>query len=241
MQTILHRADSRGFADHGWLKSHHTFSFASYFNPERIQFGALRVLNDDQVAPGKGFPTHPHDNMEIVSIPLQGALKHKDSMGNEHIIRTGEVQIMSAGSGITHSEYNNSDAEEVNFLQIWILPDQRNIAPRYGQKFFEKAGRTNQFQMLVSPDKKDDQAIWINQSAYFQMAEISSATTLEYSWHKKGQGTYFFVIDGEVEIGNHHLKHRDALGVTDAEKLEITALSESQVLAIEVPFDEFVQ
>ena len=162
MATIYHKADSRGHADHGWLLSRHTFSFADYYNPERINFGLLRVLNDDIVKPSMGFGTHPHDNMEIISIPLNGSLRHQDSMGNRHVITAGEVQVMSAGTGVTHSEYNNSDTEEVNFLQIWVFPRKRNLTPRYGQKRFKKQDRRNDFQLIVSPEQ-DSEAILINQ------------------------------------------------------------------------------
>ena len=173
MATIIHRAESRGLADHGWLKSRHTFSFASYYDADRMNFGKLRVINDDVVAPGGGFATHGHDNMEIISVPLSGALQHKDSMGNVHVIRHGEIQIMSAGSGITHSEYNASTTETVNFLQIWVLPKVRDIVPRYGQQAFDPMQCQNRFCTLISPDKNTDK-IWINQDAYFSLGKFDA-------------------------------------------------------------------
>lgn len=199
MSSILHKADSRGLADHGWLVSRHTFSFADYHNPQRMNFGLLRVLNDDIVKPAMGFGTHPHENMEIVSIPLSGSLRHQDSLGNRHQITVGEVQIMSAGSGLTHSEYNNSDQQEVNFLQIWIYPEKEDIPPRYGQKRFEKADRHNRFQTLVSPEQ-NSAAIWINQKAWFSMADLVPGTSIHYARKRQENGLYFFVIDGSVEI-----------------------------------------
>ncbi len=234
MPQILHRADSRGLADHGWLVSRHTFSFADYHNPQRMHFGLLRVINDDIVKPAMGFDSHPHDNMEIVSIPLSGSLRHQDSMGNKHQITTGEVQIMSAGSGLTHSEYNNSDQADVNFLQIWISPEEQNIPPRYGQKRFEKADRHNRFQTLISPEK-DSETLWINQQAWFSMADLDTGTSLNYSGKRKENGRYFFIIEGSVEIEGQQLFRRDAIGLSAKQQLEIKALSPAEILCIDVP------
>ncbi|HKI51909.1 MAG TPA: pirin family protein [Geothermobacteraceae bacterium] len=232
--TIYHQADSRGRADHGWLLSRHTFSFADYHDPERVRFGLLRVINDDIVKPSMGFGTHPHENMEIVSIPLSGSLRHQDSMGNRHIITAGEVQIMSAGSGLTHSEYNNSDSEEVNFLQIWVFPEQRDIAPRYGQKRFEPADRRNRFQTLVAPERNND-AIWINQQAWFSMADLEAGSALSYVKRRPESGVYLFVIEGELTANGHPLAKRDGLGLSGPEDITLQAETAAEVLAIEVP------
>ena len=234
MENQLHTADSRGVADHGWLLSHHTFSFADYYAPQRMNFGLLRVINDDIVKPDMGFPTHPHENMEIVSIPLSGSLRHQDSMGNKHVITAGEVQVMSAGTGLTHSEYNNSDQDDVNFLQIWVYPKEKNIAPRYGQKLFSSADRVNRFQTLVSPEKSAE-SIWINQDAWFSMAELGSEATISHHKHRAENGLYFFVIEGQVEIDSQKLDRRDGLGLPPGEDVQLTALSKAQVLCIEVP------
>jgi quercetin 2,3-dioxygenase len=234
--TILHKADSRGLADHGWLLSRHTFSFANYHNPERMHFGLLRVINDDIVQPSRGFGTHPHENMEIVSIPLSGSLRHQDSMGNRHIISAGEVQVMSAGSGLTHSEYNNSDMEDVNFLQIWVFPEKRDITPRYGQKRFDRADRHNRFQTLAAPEQ-DAEAIWINQQAWFSMADLDSETVLTYRKHRPESGVYLFVIEGELTTNGQQLAKRDGLGLTDPDAIELRAETSAEVLAIEVPLN----
>jgi quercetin 2,3-dioxygenase len=234
MKTIIHKSDSRGKADHGWLKSRHTFSFAEYHDPERVRFGLLRVLNDDIVEAGMGFGTHPHDNMEIISIPLKGALAHKDSTGNEHVINTGDVQIMSAGSGLYHSEYNASKKDEVNFLQIWVFPKEPDIEPRYEQKTFDVNDRKNKFQTVVSPEK-NNRALWINQDAYFSLANLTKGTNLKYNIQHKGNGVYIFVINGSVEIAGNKLDTRDAIGIEDTDSIDISANSDSEILAIEVP------
>ncbi len=236
MEKILHRANTRGRAEHGWLHSHHTFSFASYYNPERMGFGKLRVLNDDFVEPGQGFATHPHDNMEIVSIPLAGSLRHKDSMGNRHVIRHGEVQIMSAGTGIAHSEYNNSDTEQVNFLQIWVLPKKLNIQPRYGQQIFDPSARHNQFQALVAPDGRDG-SLSINQDAYFSLADLEAGMTCAYTMNMPHNGVYMFLIDGQIEVTDEVLETRDALGLAGLPSVEIRAREKAELLCIEVPMD----
>ncbi|RED97055.1 pirin family protein [Marinoscillum furvescens] len=236
MTVIKHKSDSRGQADFGWLHSRHTFSFGRYFDPSRINFGALRVLNDDIVQPGMGFGTHPHDNMEIVSIPLSGDLEHQDSTGNTEVIRTGDVQIMSAGSGITHSEYNHSKSDPVNFLQIWVLPKERDITPRYQQITFDPAQRKNKLQTVVAPD--DDRALWINQDAWFSLADLSQDKSLTYQTRQKGNGIYTFVIAGEVKVNEAKLESRDALGVTSLDEIGITATTDAQLLIIEVPMIE---
>jgi len=234
MNYVLHKSETRGSADHGWLFSRHTFSFADYYNPERMNFGLLRVINDDIVKPSMGFGTHPHENMEIVSIPLIGSLRHQDSMGNKHVINAGEVQIMSAGSGLTHSEYNNSEKEDVNFLQIWVFPKEKNIEPRYGQRYFDSADRQNKFQVLVSPQKSDGE-IWINQDAWFSMADLEAGKEITYQKHLNANGVYFFVIEGSVDIEGTSLERRDGLGLEHGESLTIKAKSNTQLLVIEVP------
>ena len=233
MKTTLHTAESRGAADFGWLKSHHTFSFGRYYHPERVQFGALRVLNDDRITGGSGFGTHPHDNMEIVSIPLQGAIEHQDSTGHQEVIRPGEVQIMSAGTGLTHSEYNHFKDQETHFLQIWIFPKVRNIAPRYEQKMFDKAARKNQWQVVVSPSLQD--AVPINQDAVFYLTDLDEGKSLNFKPQFSGHGVYAFLIEGEVEIEGTILKKRDGLGIENFDELEVKSLSNSTLLLMEVP------
>jgi redox-sensitive bicupin YhaK (pirin superfamily) len=235
MKTIVHSSASRGTANHGWLKSRHTFSFAGYHNPERVHFGALRVLNDDQVAGGQGFGTHPHDNMEIVSIPLQGDLAHQDSTGRSEVIREGDVQIMSAGTGIRHSEFNHNKDEEVHFLQIWVFPKERNIAPRYEQKSYSAEDRVNKFQTVVSPEGGD--AVWINQDAFFSLANLDTGIKLNYEVKKTGNGVYLFVLNGELTAAGENLDTRDAVAITEAESFEIKAKSYAEVLVIEVPME----
>lgn len=230
---VFHKADSRGLAGHGWLISRHTFSFASYYNPDRVNFGVLRVLNDDIVKPGMGFGTHPHDNMEIISIPISGSLAHKDSTGREQEIKTGEVQIMSAGSGIEHSEYNYSKKEEVNFLQIWILPKEKNIKPRYDQIDFSQALEHNELVTVVSPVHEN--ALWINQDAELSLGRLKSGTTIRHKVTFKGNGIYAFLIDGEVEINKTKLKDRDAVGFFDLKEITVDIHKDSTLLLIEVP------
>lgn len=233
MKTIIHTAASRGVANFGWLNSKHTFSFGQYYAADRVRFGLLRVLNDDIIKGGAGFPTHPHDNMEIVSIPLAGALAHKDSTGNEKIITTGEVQIMSAGSGLTHSEYNASPTEEANFLQIWVFPKEKDIAPRYDQKVFDENKRKNKLQQVVAPD--NDTALWINQNAWFSLSDLDQDQTIDYTLNQAANGLYVFVIAGEVSAGGQNLSQRDAAGVSDFETLSVTAKTDAKLLFIEVP------
>ena len=214
MKSIFYPAAERGHANFGWFDSHHSFSFGQYHDATKMHFGALRVLNDDMVKGGAGFGTHPHDNMEIVSIPLSGALAHKDSTGTSAVINTGDVQIMSAGSGISHSEFNASKTAPVNFLQVWLFPKQRNIQPRYDQKTFDAAGRVNQWQVVVSPDEKDN-AVGINQDAKFSLATIEAGTALNYKTAFAGNGVYFFVLEGKVSVADKELNKRDAIGVSE--------------------------
>ncbi len=236
MNTVLHKSDTRGHANHGWLDSHHTFSFAHYYDTSRVHFGALRVLNDDIVQGGMGFGTHPHDNMEIISIPLSGDLEHRDSMGNTGVIRQNDVQIMSAGTGIQHSEYNKNRDRLVNFLQIWVFPRKRNIQPRYDQKTFKSEDRVNQLQTIVSPDDAPDApGVKINQDAWFHLAKLEKGKSIDYSLHHPDHGVYAFVLDGSLSVAGHELHRRDGLGVWDAAKLSLTANQDSEVLLMEVP------
>ncbi|TGL26160.1 pirin family protein [Leptospira bourretii] len=229
----IHPATERGHVNFGWLDSHHSFSFGHWYNPEKTNFGALRVLNDDIVEPSMGFGTHPHQNMEIVSIPLFGELAHKDSTGTNGIIRTGDVQIMSAGSGIQHSEFNHSSEKKVNFLQIWILPKVGGIEPRYAQKTFSEAGRVNRFQTVVSPI--DEEAVWINQDAYFSLATLDPGKELSYSVHAPGQGIFTFLISGKLRVEDSLLERRDAVGYWGKEDYKFHAEVKSELLVIEVP------
>jgi len=236
MKTIIHKAKTRGYADHGWLKSHHTFSFSSYQNPERMNFGALRVLNDDVVKPKIGFGTHPHQNMEIISIPLKGALSHKDSMGNKRAIEVAEVQVMSAGTGLTHSEFNDSKTEEANFLQLWIIPEKMNVKPNYEQRQFSDTGKKNQLQTVVAPkDKLEGDALPISQQAYIYRATLESGNVLELKSKSEQNGFYIFNTDGNITVANQALGKRDAIGVYEAENVEIQANETSDVIIIEVP------
>lgn len=236
MKKTIHKAESRGHADHGWLNAHHSFSFAGYQNPKKVRFGLLRVLNDDIVQPGMGFGTHPHDNMEIITIPLKGELAHEDSTGNIEVIKRNEVQIMSAGSGLTHSEFNGSQTDLVNLLQIWVFPKEKDITPRYEQKIFNPEDRKNIFKTIVSPEK-DSEALWINQDAYFSLGNLDEAKTVLYNINHKGNGLYVFVIEGEVEIDGDKLSRRDAVGLEEIESVEIKAGKNSEVLLIEVPMN----
>lgn len=234
MKTQFYPASERGHVNFGWLDSYHSFSFGNWHDPEKVHFGALRVLNDDMVKEGKGFDTHPHDNMEIVSIPLKGALAHKDSTGQEGIIYSGDVQIMSAGSGIRHSEYNASHYDPVNFLQVWVFPKQRNIKPRHDQKTFDLAGRAGKWQVVVSPDEKEG-GVWINQDARFALTKLAAGKTIEFSPAFKDNGVYIFVLEGEVTIDGKKLERRDALGISGTDSFTIEAGPDSELLAIEVP------
>ena len=233
MDSLFHHADTRGSADHGWLKSRHSFSFANFQDPDKMGFGCLRVLNDDLVVGGMGFARHPHSNMEIISILLEGALKHKDDMGNQGVINTGDVQIMSAGTGIYHSELNNHPAEPVNFLQLWVLPKEQNITPRYDQQYFNKDDRFNKWQTLVSPERNN--GMWINQDAYLRRANLEMSKSLEYRFHGSETGVYVFLIKGEVDIEGQILEERDALGIWNTNKITIQANDDSEILSVEVP------
>lgn len=236
MNTVLHKADTRGHANHGWLDSHHTFSFANYYEPSRVHFGALRVLNDDIVQGGMGFGTHPHDNMEIISIPLSGDLEHRDSMGNTGVIRQNDVQIMSAGTGIQHSEYNKNRDRLVNFLQIWVFPRKRNIQPRYDQKTFKAENRINQLQTIVSPDDTaEDGGVKINQDAWFHLVKLEKGKSADYKLHNPDHGVYAFVLDGSLSLAGQDLTRRDGLGVWEVTDLTLSAQQDSEVLLMEVP------
>ena len=236
MKTVLHKAETRGHANHGWLDSHHTFSFAGYYNPERMNFGVLRVLNDDVVSGGMGFPTHPHQNMEIISIPLEGDLQHRDSMGNVAVIKAGDVQVMSAGTGVEHSEYNKNQDSLVRFLQIWVFPRERNVTPRYDQITLEKGQATNTFQQILSPDPADE-GVWINQDAWFSIGELEAGHEQSYTIKKDGNGVYVFVLEGSVEINGEQLDRRDGYGVWDADAFEVKASQDARVLLMDVPMN----
>ena len=236
MKSILHKANTRGHANHGWLDSYHSFSFAGYYDPERVHFGALRVLNDDTVAGGRGFGAHPHDNMEIISIPTEGALEHKDNMGNTQVIGQGDVQVMSAGTGIQHAEKNKSVDAQVKFFQIWVFPKEKDITPRYDQKVFDAEDKSNKIVTVVSPDKKNG-VLWINQDSYFSLTSLDADKSVTYKINHKGNGVYIFIIDGEVEIAGEKLSKRDAMGLEEIESVEIKALQNSEVLFIEVPMN----
>ncbi len=234
--TVLHKSDSRGHAQHGWLDSRHSFSFAGYYNPERMHFGVLRVLNDDTVAPGMGFGTHPHENMEIVSIPLEGALEHSDSMGNIAVIKKGDIQVMSAGTGIQHSEYNHSRDKEVKFLQIWIFPNRKNVQPRYDQLTLNADDRRNKLQQVLSPSP-DDEGVWIHQDAWFFLGNPDKGITLNYQLKKKGNGVYIFLLSGELIINDQQVEARDGFGIWDVDQLELKAMADSELLLMEVPMN----
>jgi redox-sensitive bicupin YhaK (pirin superfamily) len=234
-KTILHRANSRGHASHGWLDTYHTFSFANYYDPNRMHFGELRVLNDDTVEPGRGFATHPHEEMEIVSIPLEGDLEHKDSMGNISVIRHGDVQVMSAGTGITHSEYNKNKDRRVKFLQIWIFPNKKGVTPRYDQITLKKKDRHNTLQQILSPNA-DDAGVWIYQDAWFHLGQFDQGVSIDYTINKKTNGVYAFVIQGDITINGASLNERDGLGMWDTDTISVEAHSQNaEVLLMEVP------
>jgi len=236
MTTILHKAANRGSGDYGWLKPNYYFSFGQYHNPEKVHFGLLRVLNDDLIAGGGKFHTHPHDNMEIVTIPFTGALEHKDSTGGQGIIKAGDVQIMSAGSGVQHSEANASATDPVTLFQIWVFPKERNIKPRYDQRTFAIEDRIDQWQTIVSP-KEEDAALWINQDARFSLAKLSAGKSLSYTNAFIGNGVFLVAINGKSTVGEIELEKRDAVGIFDTESFTITAEEDSELLAIEVPMN----
>lgn len=236
MKTILHRASERGSADHGWLKPNFYFSFAGYYDPEKVHFGLLRVLNDDFIAGGGKFHTHPHDNMEIVTIPLSGAVYHKDNTGGEGIIKAGDVQVMSAGSGLLHSEANASADEELNLFQVWVFPKEKNIKPRYDQRTFDIHDRTNNWQVVVSP-REEDKALWINQYARFALTTLEAGKTIEYKNAFSGNGVFLVVVNGSVKVGDIVLNKRDAIGVYDTDSFSITASNNAELMAVEVPMN----
>lgn len=235
MNKTIHRASTRGYFNYGWLKTNHTFSFNEYYNPDRMGFGKLRVLNDDFVAPGQGFGTHPHKDMEIVSIPLSGELAHKDSTGSEGVILPDDVQVMSAGTGILHSEYNHSNKTETNFLQLWIFPDRKGHKPRYDQKSFNPEDRKNKILNIVSPFNKNNGKLWLNQEAYLSMTDLDKSKSVNYKIHTKGNGVYIFVINGLVSVTDEKLSGRDGIGITDTDEIILKAEDDTSALIIEVP------
>lgn len=234
--TVLHKANTRGHADHGWLNAYHSFSFASWYNPERVQFGTLRVLNDDTVAAGMGFGTHPHDNMEIITIPLEGDLAHKDSMGNTETIKTGDVQVMSAGTGVQHSEFNPNADKRTKLFQIWLFPKVRNVEPRYQQITLDVSEQKNNFAQILSPNA-DDAGVWIHQDAWFFLSDFDKDFSKTYEIKKAGNGMYIFVISGTITVDGQELETRDGLGITDFETLEIKASTDAKFLLMEIPME----
>lgn len=234
MHTIIYRANERGSADYGWLKPNYYFSFSNYYNPNKIHFGALRVLNDDYIMGGGAFPKHPHDNMEIITIPLTGAIEHKDNTGGHGIIKAGDIQIMSAGSGIQHSEANASASDPLTLFQVWLFPKVKNITPRYDQRNFDINDRINKWQIVVSP-KEEDNALWINQDARFALTKMDAGKSIDYSNGFKDNAVFLVVINGSVEINNNVLNTRDAIGISKTDNFTINAITEAEVLAIEVP------
>lgn len=234
MKTIVTKAADRGTADHGWLKPAHYFSFGGWHDPARVHFGSLRVLNDDWIAGGGAFPTHPHDNMEIVTIPFTGALKHKDSTGGAGIIKAGDVQIMSAGTGVQHSEANESATDPVTLFQVWVFPKERNIRPRYDQRSFDVKEREGKWQVVVSP-RDEDRALWINQDARFSLVNIKAGETIKYENAFKGNGVYLTVIKGKVEVDGVQYDSRDAVGISETDSFGIKILEDAELLAVEVP------
>jgi len=249
--TILHKADTRGHADHGWLNSYQSFSFAGYYNPERTQFGVLRVLNDDVVTGGKGFGSHPHDNMEIISIPLEGSLVHEDNMGHKEVVSAGEIQVMSTGSGVFHSEYNNSPDKPAKFLQIWLFPNKLNVTPRYDQVKLDAKKGDNRLQQLIAPrggadvsvgESGVDEGTWIYQDAWFFSGRFDKEKAISYERKKKENGVYLFVIKGSFAVDGQRLETRDGLGITDVDSIEIQSLGDdSEILIMDVPMQNKIQ
>ncbi len=235
--TVFHKADTRGHADHGWLNAHHSFSFASWYNPDRVQFGMLRVLNDDTVAAGMGFGTHPHDNMEIITIPLEGDLAHKDSMGNTEVIKTGDVQVMSAGTGIQHSEFNPNADQRTKLFQIWVFPKYRNVTPRYQQITLNASEQKNNFAQILSPNA-EDAGVWIYQDAWFYLAYFDTDFSKTYSINKEGNGMYVFVISGTITVDGQEIETRDGLGIWNFTNLNISAKTNSKFLLMEIPMNQ---
>ena len=237
MKTILHKANTRGNANHGWLNAYNSFSFASWFNPERVQFGMLRVLNDDTIAAGMGFGTHPHNNMEIITIPLEGDLAHKDSMGNESTIRTGDVQVMSAGTGIQHSEFNPNADLQTKLFQIWLFPKFRNVEPRYQQITLDQSLQKNNFAQILSPNS-DDEGVWIHQDAWFYLSDFEKNYTSKLALKKEENGFYIMNIEGEIEVNGKKLEKRDAIGIWEITEIEVKATSDSKFLIMEIPMEQ---
>jgi len=235
MKTLIHKSNTRGHANHGWLDAHHSFSFGQWYNPERVHFGKLRVLNDDIVKAGFGFGKHPHDNMEIITIPLSGALEHKDSTGGHGVIAKNDVQVMSAGSGIEHSEFNHSKTEDVNLFQLWIFTNKENVAPRYDQQTFSATDRQNKFQTVVSPFGND--GLWIYQDAWISLGNFDAGNSSSYQVKKQGNGIYLLVIEGEVEIDGNILSKRDAIGIWDTDTINILSKTNTEILLVEVPMN----
>ena len=239
MKTVVHKAETRGFANHGWLQANHSFSFAGFYNTEKIHFGALRVLNDDVIAPKMGFGTHPHDNMEIITIPLKGVLKHKDNMADEwKPVNPGEVQVMSAGTGVQHSEINGSIDEHLSLFQIWIMPNKQSVKPRYDQKAFEVNDRKNKLQTLVtSIDENHEGSLKIHQDAVISRIDLDKGKAFNYDLKSKNHGVYLMTIFGEVLVNDETLGTRDAIGVSETDSFDIKAENDSSLLFIEVPMD----
>jgi len=237
MKAILHKANSRGHANHGWLNAYHSFSFASWYNPERIQFGMLRVLNDDTVAAGMGFGTHPHDNMEIITIPLEGDLAHKDSIGNASTIKSGDIQVMSAGTGIQHSEFNPNHDQHTKLFQIWLFPKYHNVTPRYQQITLEKTEQKNNFAQILSPNPEDS-GVWIHQDAWFYLSDFDKNYASKLALKKEGNGFYIMNIEGEIEVNGKLLEKRDAVGIWETNEIEIKATTDSKFLIMEIPMEQ---
>lgn len=234
--SVLHKANTRGNANHGWLNAYHSFSFASWYNPERIQFGVLRVLNDDTIAGGMGFGTHPHDNMEIITIPLEGDLAHKDSMGNESVIKTGDIQVMSAGTGIQHSEFNPNATEQTKLFQIWLFPKNRNVTPRYQQITLDPSEQKNNFAQILSPNA-NDAGVWIHQDAWFYLSDFDCGFSKSLTLNKERNGFYIITIEGEIEVNDTTLEKRDAIGIWETNELVIKATTQSKFLIMEIPMN----
>lgn len=235
--TVLHKADTRGHADHGWLNAYHSFSFARYYNPDRNQFGVLRVLNDDTIAAGMGFGAHPHDNMEIITIPLEGDLAHKDNIGNESTIKTGDIQVMSAGTGIQHSEFNPNTDKRTKLFQIWLFPKTQNVTPRYQQITLEESKQKNNFAQILSPNP-DDNGVWIHQDSWFHLADFDANFSKIYEIKKEGNGMYILVISGNITVDGQELETRDGLGITAFDTLEIKASTDAKFLMMEIPMKQ---
>lgn len=240
VEKVIHRANERGSANHGWLQVNHSFSFAGFFDPDKVHFGALRVLNDDYIAPNKGFPTHPHDNMEIITIPLSGALAHKDSMGNSSTINAGEIQVMSAGEGVMHSEFNPLEKDWTNLFQIWIFPNKKNVAPRYDQFKIDDLNTKNRFAQLVSPNPEDEGS-WIHQEAWINMGEFDANQEITYKLHDANSGAYLMVVEGEIEVENEKLSKRDAIGLSNIADIRIQISKEAKLMLLEVPMEFEIQ